>query len=83
MADGRSSVGDVYQILLKLLKIGVRFVCSVRRIVLQLSSAWLWHATFRQAAERLIVAAQHQDNLKAGQWGEGVLRARTRPQHPN
>jgi len=30
---------------------------SVRRIVLQLSSGWPWHAVFRQAAARLMAAA--------------------------
>jgi len=29
---------------------------SVRRIVLQLSSAWPWHTVFRQAAARLMAA---------------------------
>jgi len=29
----------------------------VRRIVLQLSSGWPWHAVFRQAAARLMAAA--------------------------
>ena len=47
---------QVTTIRLKLFKIGARITSSVRRIVLQLSSGWPWHAVFRQAAARLMAA---------------------------
>ena len=56
LAGTELAKAQVTTIRLKLFKIGARITWSVRRIVLQLSNGWPWHAVFRQAAARLMVA---------------------------